>query len=121
MASVGALIRVGRNDPFILKEYKIAFQNTVTKIVDLVSRFSMSVLFNSSKKSFIIENSKDLSHRKLIDLLMTEVFEFYYPIVLEETDEQGNKIVRIKEAPLSEQLYDSYGIPCWIISGKELI
>lgn len=82
-------------DPTIVSGYGILGQATAREMASTLKAHSLSLTYNPENKRFTILNTSDLDKDSIEKIFSKAVYEGWYPQVLDETDEAGNRLAQL--------------------------
>lgn len=80
----------------ITSSYGTSGQETVAKMTDRLSQYSLSMTYDENGQKFVIQNSSNMKYEQIVKIFSGVVYEGWRPKVLEETDELGNRQVQLE-------------------------
>lgn len=98
-------------DPSRVLGYGPCGQESARKMADTLGAHSLSVIYNPDNKKFTVLNSSNMAKEAIEKIFSRAIYEYWQPQVLDETDENGNRLARLipllKERSVQFQAIDS--------------
>lgn len=89
-------------DPLQITGYGTCGQETAQKMSEVLKEHSLSISYNSATQKFTISGNSEIDEESLERIFAQKAYQVWQPLVLEEKDKLGNRLVQL--IPTNESL-----------------